>query len=312
MPAPEEEVELVAYLIEHEAGLSTIRSKNIAAMFADGGVREFLDTAPEELAAMKSPKGRPLLRGEEPEKVVSASRAYDRSLGVRENWALLLAGRFTARQLETIRGLRLESLTINPLLVRSLKLEEPEDVVRFNVYQAATRSIVTSMGNAIEDIVLRSGGERIEQGGSGFGFKKTLGEDVYWIQIKSGTNTMNVSMVNDFWRYASRKEREAGRNIARLGLTYGKKEQVSGQIKGNLPGFDERVIVGRELWEFVSGEDGYHERVLALMERAAEKTLGSDSVIDAIEDSIARITAEFRVKYGNGPDAVERAIKDLI
>lgn len=288
------------------------RSKNIAALFADGGINEFCETASEELGDMRSPRGRPLLRGEEPEKVEAASRAYDTSLDVRGNWISALAGRFTARQLETINSLSLESLSINPFLVRSLKLKEPEDIVRFNVYQAVTRSIVTSMGNAIEAIALRSGGERIEQGNSGFDLKKTSGEETYWIQVKSGTNTMNVDMVRYFREKASQKEAESERNIARLGLTYGKKDQVSGQIRGNLPGFDERVIVGRELWEFVSGEDGYHGRVLAAMEKAAQKTLGSDSVIDAIEDSIARITAEFQVKHGSGPDAVGRSIEEFI
>ncbi len=281
-------------------------------MFAEGGIDEFCETTSEELADMKSPKGRALLRGDEPERVETASRTYDRSQDVRGNWVSLLAGRFTARQLETINSLSLESLTINPFLVRSLKLEEPDDIVRFNVYQAVTRSIVTSMGNAIEAIALRSGGERIEQGNSGFDLKKTLGDETFWIQIKSGTNTMNVDMVRYFREKASQKERQSERNVARLGLTYGKKEQVSGQIRGNLPEFDERVIVGRELWEFVSGEDGYHERVLAAMENAAQKSLGSNSVIDAVEDSIVRITAEFQAKYGVGPDAVKRSIEGFI
>lgn len=312
MAAPEEEVELIAYLIHHEAGLSVARAKNIAAVFADGGIEEFCETTSEELAAMRSPKGRVLLKGGEPEAVEAASRAYDMSLDVRGNWISLLAGRFTARQLKTINSLSLENLTINPFLVRSLKLEEPKDIVRFNVYQAVTRSIVTSMGSAIEAVVLRSGGERIEQGNSGFDLKKTLGDETFWIQVKSGTNTMNIDMVRYFRDKARQKEGGAGRNIARLGLTYGKKEQVSGQIRDNLPDFDERVIVGRELWEFVSGEDGYHERVLAAMEQAAQKTLGSDSVIDAIEDSIARITAEFQAKYGSGPDAVKRSIEEFI
>lgn len=312
MPAPEEEIELIAYLIEHKAGLSTTRSKNIAAMFADGGIEEFLETTSEELTAMMSPKGRTLLKSGEPQRVEAASRAYDRSIGVRENWISLLAERFTAKQLETINSLNLGSLSINPFLVSSLKLEEPDDVVRFNVYQTATRSIVTSMGNAIEDIALRSGGERIEQRNSGFDLKKTIGDETFWIQIKSGTNTMNADMVRYFREKVGQKEKESERNVARLGLTYGKKEQVSGQIRGNLPHFDERVIVGRELWEFISGEERHHEKVLDAMEQAAQKTLGSDSVIDAIEDSIARIKAEFRAKYGDGPNAVEKAMEDLI
>ncbi len=69
---------------------------------------------------------------------------------------------FAMRQVEMIRTMNLNTLNVNPLLVKALNIHTPSELVSLHVEMAATRSIVTSMGFYLEQLVWASS-ESIEK-----------------------------------------------------------------------------------------------------------------------------------------------------
>jgi len=89
-----------------------------------------------------------------------------------------------------MRELALEDININPFLTRMLHLRTSEELLRFNVYQTVSRSIVTSMGTSLECMVADCGGRRGRRG-EWHDVVKEDWEDTYWIQVKSGPNNID-------------------------------------------------------------------------------------------------------------------------
>ncbi|MFP4009071.1 MAG: hypothetical protein ACLFV6_13860 [Spirulinaceae cyanobacterium] len=53
-----------------------------------------------------------------------------------------------------LENLNLDDLNPNPFLIQALNLDNPQELIKLNVYMAATRSIVTSMGFFIEKLLV--------------------------------------------------------------------------------------------------------------------------------------------------------------
>jgi len=82
------------------------------------------------------------------------SGLIDSKLSVQENFVKILATRFVSRQLLMIENIQLETLNVNPILSGALNLNNEEDLIRYYTYQAISRSIVTSVGFLVEDLLL--------------------------------------------------------------------------------------------------------------------------------------------------------------
>ncbi len=215
--------------------------------------------------------------------------------------------------MKNISKLKLDDINMNPFLIKAMHLQTPQEVLRFNVYQTVSRSIVTSMGTALEYMIADSGGRRGRRG-EWYDVVKKQDNQTYWIQVKSGPNNIDKDQVIAFNRRFS-ETAKSQKNHPRLGITYGRpnlKTVSLGLVKKYMDDWEERLLVGRELWDFMSGEKDYHKKVLSWIEKAVVADLKSESIDSMIQKAIKRLTGEFKSKYGNGKQGVQKYLDSII
>ncbi len=218
-----------------------------------------------------------------------------------------------------LREITLEDLDINALLVKALGFTTAEEVIEFVLYQRINRSTVTSWGMRVEDIVISAGAEEIPQkenvvvGGKRFDMRKDRGGKTYYIQLKSGPNTMNVGMVDSLNQMITRIEDEHEDAVGMLGMTYGKKNQISSQIRGNLIDFENKAIIGEEFWEFVSGNENHFAELIILLNRLSTQFADryEQRYFDLVEEKQESLRVTWREKYGSlGSEGLEQFLDE--
>lgn len=220
---------------------------------------------------------------------------------VRLSHSEFIIDRFLERQYKKIRSITLEDIEdkVNLLLVNSLGLEKARDVIEFYVYQIVNRSSTTSWGTTVENLCLIAGAQEYTEDefetGKNPDVKKELNGDTYYIQIKSGPNTMNVGMVSSLNNVFETVESEYD-GTAMLGMTYGEKHQVSSQIRNNLDNFSKRVKIGDEFWEFLSQSEDYFDELIGVTSDVLNDF--DISYIDLIELKIEELVDDWKNKYG--------------
>lgn len=206
-----------------------------------------------------------------------------------------------------------------------------DDSIRFFVLQTISRSIVTSWGSYVEQFLKYSGCEvdssvgndlfnksiKSEIKGSNIDLFKINDNIIFPIQVKSGPNTMNVEMVQGLNRAfdfinnlevpSHFKNEDIKRIKAILGMTYGKREGISSQIRDNLEDFNNSTKIGRELWDFIAEEKNYYITVLDLMNCASKAFLDID-FMQLIEQKINSIKEEWNTSFGQ--DDFKKVIAD--
>lgn len=229
---------------------------------------------------------------------------FDKDISILEIERVLR--KFLDRQYELLNNITLDKLDINVLLVKALGFTTVEEVIEFYLYQRITRSATTAWGTEVEKIVLAAGTEKIPHdenvsvGGKKFDMKKETDETAYYIQLKSGPNTMNVGMVNSLNEMIARIEEQHTDATGMLGMTYGTKEQISNQIKGNLDAFEQKALIGADFWEFISEERGYFTELIAVIDTISEQfeSRYERTYFDLAEKKEQELQAEWREKYG--------------
>lgn len=199
----------------------------------------------------------------------------------------------------------IDTFNANPLLCTALNFKTPEEFVRYNAYQAIGRSIVTSMGFLVQNLLLYSN-EYIFDGKDYKEGEKTkfdlvidrLGEVKSFLEIKSGFNDMDAGQVK---HYADEiKLVEASGNRGYIGITYGRKDDntvTAGLLKTYVPNWEEKTLVGKELWDFISDNENYHTLLIESIDNVANATLGNISIVQKIEDRINELIEVFHKKY---------------
>ena len=97
-----------------------------------------------------------------------------------------------------------------------------------------------------------------------------------------------------------------------MGFLYGSKDKSMAwtHAKNELDKPDEWVLVGKEIWEFVSGEKNYHSKVMKWMVEAAS-TLGfNNKILDQVEITVSRLAEEFEEEFGKGEEGVQKYISE--
>ena len=232
---------------------------------------------------------------------------------LKEHWIRFTADRLIRKMMDNIRTMDLEKLNMNPFLIRALNMKTPQEIIRFNMYQTVTRSIVTTMGMSLEYMV-GSSGARMGERGEWYDVIKEIGNATYWIQVKSGPNNVNKDQIDKFNERFDKTETEAN-NFARLGITYGKRDSKTismGLVKKYMKNWEERILVGRELWDFVSEEENYHLKVLGWIDDTSSQILHNRSIAQEIDKAILQITAAFEKKYGLGEDGVLKYLNSVL
>ena len=78
-----------------------------------------------------------------------------------------------------------------------------------------------------------------------------------------------------------------------------------------LPEMEIRTLVGRELWDFLSGDDQFHVRLFDSLRISASKILGSRSIQEEIEKKINDLLLEFKKRYGDGEQGLAKYIQSI-
>jgi hypothetical protein len=274
-----------------------------------GNVSSFLEASRNDFDKLVFKIGTPTFRLTENNfakiQAFQNSGLIDGKLSVQENFIKILTTQFVQRQLDMIDNLELETLNINPILAGSLNLDNGTDLIRYYAYQSISRSMVTSVGFLVQNLLLYASDSITD------GKDNELGVETKWdlvvdkedqitsyLEIKSGTNDLNKSQIHHFEKEIKQIEKQGFR--AFIGETYGKREDKTvthGLLKMYLPEWEKRTLIGKELWAFVSGQENYHDKLIDTLFKTSKELLADDTFIKKIEERIKPLSADFRNKY---------------
>lgn len=306
---------MLIFLFEKEVGFSKDRAKKLCVYF--NCIDDLKNVTKEQLRRnVTDIRGRPniKLKDEELEKIIATARCdlIDPDKSVVENYVKLLCRNFTQTQLNLVQNLVFEKVSPNPLLIKSLNLTTPRECVEFNVYAYVTRSIVTSMGFLVEHLLVSSSDD-VEKIKNGWDLVKTTSDGKqHFIQVKSGPNDMDKDQVIT-WNDEIKKAIEKGDN-AYIGITYGKRDNDTvtiGLFKRYLENWEQHTLIGRELWDFLSGDPHFHEKLFQTLWECGVSVLKDHSLCEEINRCIDRLTGEFIEKYGDGNRGVQNYIENI-
>ncbi len=136
--------------------------------------------------------------------------------------------------------------------------QDARAIVQWLVQQRLERGAVTAFGQAIQQVAQVFAEPT---GVEGADLMTTKGGRHYYIQVKSGPNTIPKDMaarINQLLRSAQRRNRGS---VALLGMTYGNKEQVSSIVQNYV---EVDWMVGREFWRFISDIEDCMDEVYAI------------------------------------------------
>lgn len=231
----------------------------------------------------------------------------DTNLSLEQNFIKILTKDFVRKQAKVIDNITVEDLNANPLLCRALKLNTPEDFLKFYAYSALSRSIVTSMGFLVQELMLYSNTNVYD----GKNYPESYGTkwDVViegldgvrsYIEVKSGPNDLDKTQILAYDR-AIKKVLENNEK-AFLGITYGKPDgnYVSTSIlETYVENWRDKTLIGKDLWDYISNNESYHEILMNTIQETAEAFLGVESLIEKIDNKIKSLLVDFDLNYGS-------------
>lgn len=229
---------------------------------------------------------------------------------IEENFIRLLTNDFVKKQLTMLDEMSIEKLNSNPMLCRALNFQTAEELVRYNAYAAISRSIVTSMGFLLQNLLLYSSEEAYD--GKDFAEGHDTKFDVVidrldgvraYIELKSGPNDLDAAQVKHYAREISAVEEAGYRGF--IGIAYGKKDAQSvsfGLLESYLPDWFNKTLIGQELWDYVTDNPNYHNILMQKIEETSRQLLGSDSIVVKIESRIQCLTTSFIERYSSLED----------
>ena len=179
------------------------------------------------------------------------------------------------------------------------------------------------MGIYIEDLLGYLSDSRSEL--AEFDLKKQKENMIHHIEIKTTTNTMRLAEMKKFFMnvipsYQKEKPNEA----FKLGTSFGEinhpehSQSINNYIKRMLNEHQENIrfndienihICGRQLWDFLSGEENFLENaVIPRILESLENITINQSILEVINDKIDSLTEDFISKYGE--DVTSEMIMD--
>lgn len=268
--------------------------------FKKASVQEFNNLSTIEGKKCFSP-----LTYKERQTLIQLQEDCDTSITIEQNFIKILTKDFIRRQVKAIGSITLEELNVNPLLCRALKLNSPEELIKFYAYSALSRSIVTSMGFLVQDLMLYSNTNVYD----GKNYPESYGTkwDVViegldgirsYIEVKSGPNDLDKTQILAYDKAI--KNVLNGNEKAFIGITYGKPDgkYVSTSIlETYVDNWKSKVLIGKDLWDYISDSSSYHETLMNTIQRTAEAFLVNESLIDKIDEKINSLLNDFVSRF---------------
>ncbi|MDI6766250.1 MAG: PmeII family type II restriction endonuclease [Bacteroidota bacterium] len=304
----EEHIELIAYLCKKIKGISKNTAGAIGVHFSS--LSKFQTSDEEAFLDMRKADKSLLLKPEQISLIIRIKQTYlPRNIqDVREAWTMVLIRDFVNKAIEEIENATLDNLLINPFLIKAFAFQDHQEVVNFYFYQKVTRSIVTSWGFVVQHLLYHSGADG-ESEAMGFDLAKKVGDKQYEFQIKSSPNTMGIEQVRQLNVHIDRLKKISS-SIPMLGMTYGRREQISNQISSTLLGYPESTLIGRELWDFFAEEIGYCKKMLDWISSVMTNEPAKFSEI--LEKKRLLLINVWEQKYGIGLPSIEKILENYI
>jgi hypothetical protein len=308
------QTEIIIQIACRIKGIGQSTAGHLASDF-EGNLNDFLDADYPRFQTIKKSNGNELLREEQINGLINFNKSLPKEKDPIVVKIFLISIEFLETQFETLSLMNLDSLDINPFIVKALDFTKPKQIIEFNCFQSITRSVVTSWGMTVEKILEASGAEHFKETkfGSLQGDKpdiiKTVGDLKYYIQVKSGPNTMNISMVNSLNDVIDKISQIEPKSRTLLGMTYGRKDRVSSQIQGTLRDYDRNSLIGKEFWDLIGEKEGYHKEILKILDESS-KVITSESYIDLVYEKINSITEEWENRYSD--KSIDEAMEDYV
>ncbi|RLC67879.1 MAG: hypothetical protein DRI48_01130 [Chloroflexi bacterium] len=217
---------------------------------------------------------------------------------------------FLRRRLDRVEELNLDDLNLNPFLYRLLSHElgfrDARSIVKWRMEQFFERGTVTSFGGVLEDIArVFSEGTGVE----GADIMKTKDGVRYYIQIKSGPNTVPKEMATQISTLLQSAQRRNRGSVALFGMCYGNEEQVSSIVRRYV---NVDYLIGREFWEFISGEADCIDQIYEI---AAEVSCTfrdekGRTLTQALDDKADDLASEFEQLYAASGSEMWQSLLD--
>jgi hypothetical protein len=200
---------------------------------------------------------------------------------------------------------------VNPYMAKALGMRTIDEVVEFFVSRRVERSLGTSFGNVLDDVI------RILLGGvRGKDLTAQYGEWIKWwdivlpgervvISVKSGPADMDKDQVV----YFAQRAREAIEEGFRPYLVFAYGKRAFSVIENYLSkeGLDpkEYLRIGKGVFEEFLGDSSYYREVLRMFSTAGEE---AGDIFELVEGKVRSLTDELKRRYGGD---VDRMLEDM-
>lgn len=232
-------------------------------------------------------------------------KELDPTISIEDNFIRLLTTEFIRKQVKTVQDITIESINTNPVLGRALKFDTPKELLRYYVYSSATRGIVTSMGTFIEQLLLYSNHDVYDGKYYNEGLVnkwdiviERLGSVRTYIEVKSGPNDMDHTQVNSYVNEIRALENAGFKGL--FGFGYGRRggDYITTRfLQKQMEDWEAHTLIGRELWDYVSGNPEYHIHLMSVIKQTSESILKSKSIVKLIEQKIKELTTLFEERF---------------
>lgn len=300
------EKELIIHLTKQVNGIGE-QTASAFSMFFDNKIKLFKNFN-KKYNNFKNSSGNKYLSSLQIDELNSIINKYDINFSdeIKNIWISILIKDFVDKSIIELNNTKLENLLINPFLVKAFGFVNPFEVITFYFYQKITRSVVTSWGYTIEGLLFCSGAEETDI--KGFDMKVEKDGLKYHFQIKSSPNTMSVEQVRQLNNHIN-NIKDKKNNIPILGMTFGKEEQINNQISKYL-NKETQTKIGRELWDFVSGEKDYYLKLFNLIDKIMldKETKFSDE----LEKKKNELINDWKMNYGEGKESIDKYLENFM
>jgi hypothetical protein len=223
-----------------------------------------------------------------------------------------VAGAFAAflqTRVDTLRALRLIDLQFNAFLLRlysgphGLALVDAPRIIRWRTAQYVERGTVTSLGTAFQKAAAVFADQTGVEGSDLVKIKKAgTRSQTYYIQLKSGPNTVPKDLAVITRELLRRAEAFNRGSVPIYATAYGSKSQISGVVRKYVEAQGIQVLAGRDFWEFISDEPDCIDKVYDIAGQVAAtfRDEKGQSLQDVLRETEERLVQEFESEYGSG------------
>jgi hypothetical protein len=209
--------------------------------------------------------------------------------------------RFLDARLRNLEARTLDDLKFNVVALRAsatmLELTDPQALLRYRLAQNLERGSVTAMGTALQRVAREIVGHG--SGVAGADIELSRGGRRYFIQVKSGPDTANRDIAQNISALLNSARARDPSSICLFGVCYARPEQISGIAHRELQRAGVGLKVGREFWEFISGDPNCMSEVLELAGRAAQGHVASGQPFSArVDAKVVELAQDFSNRYG--------------